>query len=159
MSMSPYEYKTTALPKMVQQRRRRNLTEVEAIAETLAETIQAGAVDGWEYMRAETLVTTQRSGFFSKVETETTCTVLIFRRARSAAWADKTAPRDAQAKAAADPTKPPARARAPVGIDDPTSPLAGGGFLSASGAYKAEAARSEPPRPTTLRPPLGSAQD
>ncbi len=156
MAMSPYEYKTAALPKLVQQRRRRNLTEVEAVAETMAEAIQAEVVDGWEYMRAETLTTTRRSGFLSKVETETHCTVLIFRRALRAAETVE-APKRAEPQPPKE--KPAAPLREPVGLDDPTSPLASGGFLRASGEFKAEAASTEPSRPTILRPPLGSAQD
>lgn len=154
MSTSNYEYKTVALPRAVQARRKRNQNEADLVAEVLGETIYTEAVDGWEYMRSEVLTATGRAGMFSKSEQVTYYNVLIFRRVVSSVW-----PADgAKTQPAAAPEKPRTEpAMAPL-IGDPTSPLAYGRTLNANHKFvsggQAEATPSRAPRP-----PLGSAQD
>lgn len=57
-------------------------TTADRFALTLAETLNAQAAEGWEFMRAETLPCEERSGLTGK--TTTFQHVLIFRRAATA---------------------------------------------------------------------------
>ena len=77
--MTRYEYKTVAAP-----RRERRFKGVkpgaEGFARTVEDVLNAECVDGWEYLRAESLPCDSRGGFFSRGH-ELLHTVLIFRRA------------------------------------------------------------------------------
>lgn len=83
--MSSYEYKTVALSRTVEGKRRRRQSEADLVAEQLGRTLNEEAVDGWEYLRAETLTTPGRKGMFQK-GLPAAYVVLIFRRLRSLAW-------------------------------------------------------------------------
>lgn len=86
MSASTYEYKTVALPQIVQGKRKRGVSEADLVAETFGEVIHLEAIDGWEYMRADILAAGTRGGMFSKEPTVTQYSVLVFRRAMESAW-------------------------------------------------------------------------
>jgi|GEM_PF-3864778 len=86
MSASSYEYKTVALPQVVQAKRRRGVSEADFVAETLGELIHLEAVDGWEYLRADTLAAGSRGGMFSKEAKVTHYSVLVFRRIQEEVW-------------------------------------------------------------------------
>ena len=77
--MTRYEYKTVAAP-----RRERRFKGVKAGADGFARTIEdvlnEECVDGWEYLRAESLPCDSKGGLFSR-GMEILHTVLIFRRA------------------------------------------------------------------------------
>ena len=77
--MTRYEYKTVAAP-----RRERRFKGVKAGADGFARTIEDAlneeCVDGWEYLRAESLPCDSKGGLFSR-GMEILHTVLIFRRA------------------------------------------------------------------------------
>lgn len=84
--MSSYEYKTVALPRAVVTRRRRRQSEADLVAEQLGKVLNDEAIDGWEYLRAETLTTPGRGGMFQK-GVPAAYIVLVFRRVRAMAWA------------------------------------------------------------------------
>lgn len=150
--MAQYEYKTVALPRSVAKRRRRRQTEADLVAEQLGKTLNEEAVDGWEYVRAETLTTPgQRS--LLKQGTPAAYVVLIFKRAREAAWQrSEQTPRQSKAeqqgKAAPAPPETP-QATAPA---DPAEVRFG--TTSVQLVSNAEGGTVTP-----MRPPLGSAQD
>lgn len=178
MSAPTYEYKTVALPQIVQGRRRRGVSEADFVAETMGELIHLEAVDGWEYMRADTLAAGARAGMFSKEPKITYYSVLVFRRMQEGVWpiedvspARAPYPAPAESAPAVAPRPPVTAARPPVErapepeparpvINDPTSPLAQGMVLTTGGQFQAgKAATPFPPPKTAPRPPLGSAQD
>ncbi|WP_339107726.1 DUF4177 domain-containing protein [Thioclava sp. GXIMD4216] len=79
--MQEYEYKV--IPAPVRGERDRGLkTAEDRFANTLTATLNAMAVDGWHYLRAETLPAEERSGLRSK--TTTYHNLLVFRRPKSA---------------------------------------------------------------------------
>ena len=171
MSESPYEYKTVALPQIVQGKRRRGMSEADLVAETLGEVIHLEAVEGWEYLRSDILAAGTRGGLFSREPRITHYTVLIFRRAQEGAWPVEHVgmpytPAPTKEEAASPEPKPapppePKPAPAPPAmpmISDPTSPLARGDVLTTGGPVHAEEWRGEAGR-AGPRPPLGSAQD
>ncbi len=164
MSASTYEYKTVALPQLVQPKRKRGMSEADLVAETLGELIHLEAVDGWEYMRSDILAAGGRSGMFSREARITQYTVLIFRRVQEGAWpTEAMMPRSAAAAGAQGATPAPKPAPAPVLpakplVDDPTSPLSRGDVLTTGGQFRTGEPVSAPPG-TAPRPPLGSAQD
>jgi len=86
MPASTYEYKTVALPQIVQGKRKRGISEADIVAETFGEVIHLEAVDGWEYMRADILSAGTRGGMFSKEPVVTHYSVLVFRRPLESAW-------------------------------------------------------------------------
>ena len=86
MPASTYEYKTVALPQIVQGKRKRGISEADVVAETFGEVIHLEAVDGWEYMRADILSAGTRGGMFSKEPVVTHYSVLVFRRTLESAW-------------------------------------------------------------------------
>jgi hypothetical protein len=148
--MAQYEYKTVALPRSVNKRRRRRQTEADLVAEQLGKTLNEEAVDGWEYVQAETLTTPgQRS--LLKHGTPAAYVVLIFKRAREATWQRSTQPTKAAPsdEPRTAPTLTP-QASAPA-QSDPSDVR----FGSTSVQLVSNAEGSVTP----MRPPLGSAQD
>lgn len=140
--MSGYEYKTVALPNAIEGKLRRRQTEADLIAETLGETLRTEAVDGWEYMRAETLISRARASIFSRSPVDTPFTVLIFRRVVDAVWRGTSKPEAQQDEAEVQESliSLPQREARPTAKMHPKEPA--------------------PPAPEPdLRPPLGSAQD
>lgn len=90
--MPDYEYKTVALPRSINQRRKRRQTEADMVAELLGKTLNDEARERWEYVRAETLTTPGSGGLMKKSE-PAAFVVLIFRREREVAPAARqTAP-------------------------------------------------------------------
>jgi len=83
--MPNFEYKTVALPRSVSKRRKRRQSEADMIAEQLGKVLNEEAVEGWEYVRAETLTTPGQSGLL-KQPVPAAYVVLIFKRSRGAAW-------------------------------------------------------------------------
>jgi len=83
--MPSFEYKTVALPRSVAKRRKRRQSEADMIAEQLGKVLNDEAVDGWEYVRAETLTTPGQKGLL-KQATPAAYVVLIFKRSRDAMW-------------------------------------------------------------------------
>ncbi len=81
--MPNFEYKTVALPRSVAKRRKRRQSEADMIAEQLGKVLNEEAVDGWEYVRAETLTTPGQSGLL-KQPVPAAYVVLIFKRSRGA---------------------------------------------------------------------------
>ena len=81
--MPNFEYKTVALPRSVSKRRKRRQSEADMIAEQLGKVLNEEAVDGWEYVRAETLTTPGQSGLL-KQPVPAAYVVLIFKRSRGA---------------------------------------------------------------------------
>lgn len=167
MSDSPYEYKTVALPQIVQGKRRRGMSEADLVAETLGELIHLEAVDGWEYLRSDVLAAGARPGLFSREPKITHYTVLVFRRAQEGAWPVEHVgmpykPPAEQEPPAPDPKPAPPPAPTPPEpvrpmVSDPTSPLAHGDLISTGTQYRTDAGTSGDTR--APRPPLGSAQD
>ncbi len=166
MSTSAYEYKTVALPQTVEGKRRRGQSEADQVAMALGEIIHEEATDGWEYMRSDILAARGRAGMFSKEAPVNTYTVLVFRRMIEGVWpveqqrSAAPAPAPAQATAAPTPPPPPAKPVAPARpmVNDPTSPLAQGSFITTGGQFNTDDATQSNPSPRPL-PPLGSAQD
>jgi hypothetical protein len=164
MSASAYEYKTVALPQTVEGKRRRGQSEADQVAMALGEIIHEETTDGWEYMRSDILAARGRSGFFSREVPVNTYTVLIFRRMAEGVWPlEQPHGAPAQQAAAAPPPPPPPPAPVtppepvPPIVDDPTSPLSQGSFVTPGGQFRADG--SVPTAPKRPRPPLGSAQD
>lgn len=77
--MQRYEYKVIATPRKL--KRVRGVKGPQArFAHILTETMNEYAVDGWEYLRAESLPVDESQGLF-KGSIETFQSVLVFRRA------------------------------------------------------------------------------
>jgi len=83
--MPNFEYKTVALPRSVAKRRKRRQSEADMMAEQLGTVLNAEAVEGWEYVRAETLTTPGQSGLL-KQAVPAAYVVLIFKRSTGGAW-------------------------------------------------------------------------
>lgn len=79
--MQHFEFKVVPAPaRAIKQRGAR--TGAERFAMTLAQVMNAEARDGWEYLRAETLPSEERTGFTKR--TTVYHTLLVFRRALDA---------------------------------------------------------------------------
>lgn len=142
---SPWEYK--AVPAPSRARRFRGLRDRgEAFARTLEETIAAHAVDGWEYLRADSLPCEERSGFFRARHMEYRA-VLVFRRPRAGVGAG----------AGLGASEPGFASPAPAAAPDPDA-AAGRAFDELSRARMTRAGFAEPEAPApraaepTLRP-------
>ena len=119
-----YEYTVTPAPARGEKIRGAK-TPADRYAVALAQALNAMATDGWEYVRAETLPSEERSGLTSR--TTVWMNVLVFRRAVAPAQTAVAAPGPAlveqpQAAEPADPMRltDPAAPPAP----DPDSPRA-----------------------------------
>lgn len=77
--MSRYEYRVVPAPRRTPKARGKRSPE-DRFAHALAETMNAMAAEGWEYLRAETLPCETRTGLF-RTKTTTEQNVLVFRRA------------------------------------------------------------------------------
>lgn len=116
--MQNFEY--TAVPSPDRSEKAKGLkTGAERFAFTLTGLLNDMAADGWEYLRAETLPSEERSGLTSR--TTVWNNILIFRRPVGAARAEITATRE------------------PEALPKPAEP--------ASVVRASEPARSEPPPP------------
>ncbi|MER5170503.1 MULTISPECIES: DUF4177 domain-containing protein [Thioclava] len=125
--MQEYEYKV--IPAPVRGERDRGMkTPEDRFANTLTATLNAMAVDGWDYLRAETLPAEERSGLRGKATVYHN--MLVFRRAKPAA-APK-APASSEETQAAKPA-----AKAPL-VAEPRS------MSSVSDGIRQEAPRAEP---------------
>lgn len=78
--MQQYDYKVVPAPRRLK-RIRGVSSSAELCAVTLAETLNAVAREGWEYLRAEQVSAAQEGGWFRR-GAEVVETVLIFRRPR-----------------------------------------------------------------------------
>ncbi len=155
--MANYEYKTVALPRSVAKRRRRRQTEADLVAEQLGKTLNDEAIDGWEYVRAETLTTPGQRGLM-KQAIPAAYVVLIFKRARETVWqrhADA-ASQPAQEPVApqAQPAPPPQPAQTAPVAAPPSQPEVQFATTSVQIVSNADGGTVTP-----MRPPLGSAQD
>ncbi|UXU73963.1 MULTISPECIES: DUF4177 domain-containing protein [unclassified Paracoccus (in: a-proteobacteria)] len=104
--MSSYEY--TVIPAPARGEKLRGARSgIERFAATLAETLNAMAGDGWEYLRAETLPAEERSGLTGR--TTVYHNLLIFRR-RLPGDDDRAGHERPQAQPVTPPVTPPAQA-------------------------------------------------
>jgi len=145
--MSNFEYKTVALPRSVNKRRRRRQSEADLVAEQLGRVLNEEAVDGWEYVRAETLTTPGQRGLL-KQPNPAAYVVLIFKRSRATALTRHEKTPD-EMRASNPPTAP------LTPIQDPREADVKIGTTSVQLVSNSETAGSVTP----MRPPLGSAQD
>ena len=100
--MSSFEY--TAIPAPIRaEKTKAAKTPAERYALTLTDEINRMAADGWEYLRAETLPSEERSGLTGR--TTLFHNLLIFRRPKAAAVKPR-ALTQAEAKPAIAPTAP-----------------------------------------------------
>jgi hypothetical protein len=76
--MAQFDYKVVPAPRKLKRIPGMN-SSADLCAATLAETLNAVARDGWEYVRAEQITAAQDGGWFRR-GTEVVETVLIFRR-------------------------------------------------------------------------------
>ena len=107
--MSQYEY--SAIPAPIRSEKAKSAkTPAERYALTLTEEINRMAADGWEYLRAETLPSEERSGLTGR--TTLFHNLLIFRRPKASTPKPR-ALSEAEAKTAMPPaqTVPPATAK------------------------------------------------
>ncbi|MEM7059045.1 MAG: hypothetical protein AAF557_15775 [Pseudomonadota bacterium] len=74
-----YEYKCVGAPEKGK-RRRGAKTRSDRVANAMEITIQAEAVDGWEYLRTDLIPIEERSGMFKRPQ-EVHRAVMVFRRA------------------------------------------------------------------------------
>lgn len=109
-----YEYTVTPAPARGEKIRGAK-TPVDRYAVALAQALNAMAADGWEYVRAETLPSEERSGLTSR--TTVWMNVLVFRRAIAPAQTAVAAPGPAPAEQpqAAEPADP-------MRLTDPATP-------------------------------------
>lgn len=163
--MSNFEYKTVALPRIVAKKRRRRQTEADLVAEQLGQTLNAEAVEGWEYVRAETLTTPgQRS--LLKQGIPAAYVVLIFKRAREVVWQrqEKPAPQRAETPAAQTAPIPQAAPAphptpmAPAPAAQPTPPAAPGEVRFGTTSVQLVSSGDGSGSVTPMHP-LGSAKD
>lgn len=162
--MPNFEYKTVALPRSVAKRRKRRQSEADMIAEQLGKVLNDEAVDGWEYVRAETLTTPGQKGLL-KQPTPAAYVVLIFKRSREAAWQSHETPQHtAQAQPAPAPAPVQQQPAAPAPMAAPVAPVRPDpapaapqevrfGYTSGQPISTNESGTVTPMRP------LGSAQD
>lgn len=146
--MSNFEYKTVALSRTVNQRRKRRQSEADLVAEQLGRVLNEEAVEGWEYVRAETLTTPGQRGLL-KQQGPAAYVVLIFKRARGnpAMRQEKWTEQQRPAQSANEELLATAQ----------ESPL---GDVKIGATSVQLVSNAEPPRSVTpMRPPLGSAQD
>ena len=73
-----YEYKCVGAPEKGK-RKRGAKTRSDRVANAMETSIQAEAVDGWEYLRTDLIPCEERSGIFSRPQ-EVHRAVLVFRR-------------------------------------------------------------------------------
>lgn len=164
--MSNFEYKTVALPRSIAKRRKRRQTEADMIAEQLGKVLNEEAVDGWEYVRAETLTTPGQSGLL-KQPVPAAYVVLIFKRSRGAAWESHEAPRNEpapQREAAPIPQAAPAppvmaAPQAPAPAPAPTQHQSTTGQEMHFGTTSVQLVSSGDGATVMPMRPLGSAQD
>ena len=115
--MSAFEY--SAIPAPIRSEKAKSAkTPAERYALTLTEEINRMAADGWEYLRAETLPSEERSGLTGR--TTLFHNLLIFRRPKAAAVKPR-ALTQAEAKPAIAPAAAPA-APAPTQPPVPVQP-------------------------------------
>lgn len=162
--MSNFEYKTVALPRSVSKRRKRRQTEADMIAEQLGKVLNDEAVDGWEYVRAETLTTPGQSGLL-KQPVPAAYVVLIFKRSRAAAWQSHETTENAAA-ASQQPAPIPQAAPAPPPSPTPQAPTAAPAPQNSTagqdvrfGTTSVQLVSTSDGTPVTPMRPLGSAQD
>lgn len=79
-----YEYKVVGGPERAK-RRRGARTSSDRVAAAFEEILKAEAVEGWEYLRTDTVPVTERAGWFSPARTVSRA-VLVFRRPLEAVW-------------------------------------------------------------------------
>ena len=166
--MPNFEYKTVALPRSVAKRRKRRQSEADMIAEQLGKVLNEEAVDGWEYVRAETLTTPGQSGLL-KQATPAAYVVLIFKRSTGAGWESHADPRSEpapQREAAPIPQAAPAppvmaapQAPAPAPAAAPAQSPAATGQEMRFGTTSVQLVSSGDGGSVTPMRPLGSAQD
>ncbi|MEZ5778392.1 MAG: DUF4177 domain-containing protein [Paracoccaceae bacterium] len=114
--MQVYEYKVVPAPNRGEKTRDAK-TPVDRFAATLAGVMNALGRDGWEYLRADTLPSEERSGFTKKVTVYHS--VLVFRRpAQEKPEAISSAPRRLLTADAPEGKAPPLRAKAPDKVPD-----------------------------------------
>ena len=108
-----YEYTVTPAPARGEKIRGAK-TPADRYAVALAQALNAMAADGWEYVRAETLPSEERSGLTSR--TTVWMNVLVFRRGIARAETTVAAPAPAnEPQAAAEPADP-------MRLTDPAAP-------------------------------------
>jgi len=166
--MANYEYKTVALPRSVAKRRRRRQTEADLVAEQLGKTLNDEAIDGWEYVRAETLTTPGQRGLV-KQAVPAAYVVLIFKRSRESVWqrhAEAANPQDAMPAREPTPASQPqpmvAPAPAPTPQNTPpaAAPVPPQPEVQQFGSTSIQLiSNADGGSVTPIRPPLGSAQD
>lgn len=150
--MANYEYKTVALPRSVDKRRRRRQTEADLVAEQLGKTLNDESVDGWEYVRAETL-TTPGQRTLMKQGTPAAYVVLIFKREREVAWKRKAG---ASNQARQEPRSEPVPPTPPV---TPTAAAPADPSDVRFGSTSVQLVSNADGGSVTPMRPLGSAQD
>lgn len=79
-----YEYKAVGAPEKPK-RRRGAKTGSDRLAAAFEEVLRAEAVDGWEYLRTDTVPVTERAGWFSPTR-RVSRAVMVFRRPLEAIW-------------------------------------------------------------------------
>ncbi|WBU57554.1 DUF4177 domain-containing protein [Paracoccus sediminicola] len=121
--MQDYEYSAVPAP-MRSEKAKGTKDPAERYALTLSDAINKMAADGWEYLRAETLPSEERSGLTGR--TTLFHNLLIFRRPTSAAARGVSpAPTDVQRHAPPVSTSPrPAPVTPPAGDPETTLPTA-----------------------------------
>lgn len=131
--MSSFEY--TAIPAPIRSEKAKAAkTPAERYALTLTDEINRMAADGWEYLRAETLPSEERSGLTGR--TTLFHNLLIFRRPKAAAVKPRaltqaeakpaiapTAPTVKPAEAAPKRAEPASEAEAATPVSPPASPI------------------------------------
>jgi len=146
--VSNFEYKTVALPRSVAKRRKRRQSEADMIAEQLGKVLNEEAVEGWEYVRAETLTTPGRGGLL-KQPVPAAYVVLIFKRSSAAAWESHADPRNEPAAQREAVAPIPQAAPAPPVMTAPQAPAQ----PAAPAAAPAPAPAAAPaPAPTPVQP-------
>lgn len=91
--MQRYEYRVIPAPARAEKARGAKTTE-DRYAQTLASLMNAQGREGWEFLRAETLPTEERSGFTRR--STVYVNLLVFRRPASETPAGAPAPEQAQ---------------------------------------------------------------
>ena len=141
--MSSFEY--TAVPAPIRSEKAKAAkTPAERYALTLTDAINQMAADGWEYLRAETLPSEERSGLTGR--TTLFHNLLIFRRPKAAAIKPR-ALTEAEAKPAAPAPAAPPTTTPPKAQDKPapTEAAAGGVSPTASPIFSEPMRVSEKP--------------
>jgi len=84
--VSSYEYRTVPMPNLASRRLRRGQSRADQVAEAFELLLNKEAIDGWDFMRTESMIVPPAPAMFGRPQGEQTVTVLVLRKVVDAVW-------------------------------------------------------------------------